>query len=210
MIITDDVMSPTVYKETERCRVYNSWKDKVMHGQFLREVDGKDGVQSWKWMKDSDLEGCTEALICSAQEQAIRTNNTKFCVDKTNDSPMCRMCGERNETVSRIVSECSKLAQKEYKRRHDNIGKLYKKYNIDSKARWYAHSPKGIVERNNIEILWDGVIQCDKEIEARRPDIVIVDKLHNEVQIIDVAIPGDVRVLEKINRKNREIWTFKG
>ena len=46
-------------------------------------------------------------------------------------------------------------------------------------------------------ILWDCVIQCDKEIEARRPDIVIGDKLYNEVKIIDVPIPGDVRTLEK-------------
>ena len=81
------------------------------------------------------------------------------------------MCEEKNETVSHIVSECSKLAQKEYKRRHENVWKyiqwkLCKKYNIDSKARWYEHSPKGIVESNSIKILWDCVIQCDKEIEA--------------------------------------------
>ena len=59
----------------------------------------------------------------TAQEQAIRTNNTKFYIDKTIDSPLCRMCGERSETVSHIVSQCSKLAQKEYKRRHDNVEK---------------------------------------------------------------------------------------
>ena len=56
-------MCTTVYKETERCWVYNPWKDIVMHGQYLRELDGKDDVQSWKWIKDSDLEGCTEASI---------------------------------------------------------------------------------------------------------------------------------------------------
>ena len=46
-------------------------------------------------------------------------------------------------------------------------------------------------------MLWDWAIQCHKEIDARRPDIVIVNKVHKEVKIIDVAIPGDVRVLEK-------------
>ena len=45
--------------------------------------------------------------------------------------------------------------------------------------------------------MWDCVIHFDKEIDARRPDIVIVDKLHKEVKVIDVAIPGDVRVIEK-------------
>ena len=53
-----------------------------MHGQYLRDLDGKDSVQSWKWLKDSDLKGCAEALICSAQEQAMRTNTTKFYIDK--------------------------------------------------------------------------------------------------------------------------------
>ena len=81
-----------------------------MHGQYLRDLDGKDSIQSWKWLRESDLNGCTEALIYSAQEQTIRTNNTKFYVDKTTDSPLSRMCGERRETVSHIVSECSKLA----------------------------------------------------------------------------------------------------
>ena len=41
------------------------------------------------------------------------------------------------------------------------------------------------------------MIQCDRETEARRPDIVVVDKRKREVKIIDIAIPGDVRVCEK-------------
>ena len=31
----------------------------------------------------------------------------------------CRLCGDRDETINHIISECSKLAQKEYKTRHD-------------------------------------------------------------------------------------------
>ena len=87
------------------------------------------------------MKGCAEALICNAQEKAIRTNNTKFYIDKTTDSPLCRMCGERSETVSHIVSECSKLPQKEYKRRHDNVAKyihwkLCKKYILIQKQQY--------------------------------------------------------------------------
>ena len=43
-INTEDVVSPTVYEETERCRACNSWKNKVMHGQYLRDVDGRDSA----------------------------------------------------------------------------------------------------------------------------------------------------------------------
>ena len=45
--------------------------------------------------------------------------------------------------------------------------------------------------------MWDFTIQCDRTIEARRPDIVLVDKKNKEVIIIDIAVPGDSRVKEK-------------
>ena len=31
------------------------------------------------------------------------------------------LCGDRDETISHIISNCSKLAQKEYKTRHDLV-----------------------------------------------------------------------------------------
>ena len=34
----------------------------------------------------------TEALICAAQEQTIRTNHIKYNIDKTADSSTCRLC----------------------------------------------------------------------------------------------------------------------
>ena len=40
------------------------------------------------------------------------------------------------------------------------------------------------------------IIQCDWKIEARRPDIVFIDKKKREVVMIDVATPGDDRVKE--------------
>ena len=38
---------------------------------------------------------------------------------------MCRLCGEREETISHIATECKKLAQKHYKSwRHDQVAKV--------------------------------------------------------------------------------------
>ena len=48
----------------------------------------------------------------------------KHNIDKTAQSPLCRMCDKKNETISHIVSECEKLAQKECKRRHDNVVRI--------------------------------------------------------------------------------------
>lgn len=62
----------------------------------------------------------TEALLCAAQERAIRTNSVKHHIEKTAESPLCRLFGEKVENVDHVVSGCKKLAQKEYKRIHDN------------------------------------------------------------------------------------------
>ena len=76
-----------------------------------------------RWMRKSDFKECNEALIFNAQEESIQTNYTKCNIDKTGESLFCRMCGKRNETISHIVSECGKLAQKECKWKDDSIGR---------------------------------------------------------------------------------------
>ena len=89
----------------------------------MANLEDKDKNNIWRWMRKSDLKGCTDALICTAQEQSIWTNYIKYNIDKTSESPLCRMFGTRNETISHKVSECGKLAQKVYKRRHDSVGR---------------------------------------------------------------------------------------
>ena len=50
-------------------------------------------------------------------------------------------------------------------------------------------------------MLWDINVQCDNVIEARRPDIILIDKKEQKGIIIDIAVPADVRVGEKKERK---------
>ena len=54
-----------------------------------------------------------------------------------------------------------------------------------------------MLETSDVKILWDFNIQTDNEIQARRPDIVVVNKKDRKCYIIDVAVPGDVRIAEK-------------
>ena len=51
----------------------------------------------------------------AAQNSAIRTNHIKARIDKTQQNSKCRLCSDRDETINHIISECSKLPQKEYK-----------------------------------------------------------------------------------------------
>ena len=164
-------------------------------------MEDKDKNNTWRWMRKSDLKGCIEALICSAQEQPIRTNYIKYNTDKTGKSPLCRMCGTRNETISHTLSECGKLARKVYERRYDSVGRYVhwqfcEKLGLNWAKFWYEHEPESVVENKNLKILWDFTTQCDHMIETRRLDIVVVDK-KKETMIIDAAIPGDTRVCKK-------------
>ena len=60
-----------------------------------------------------------ESLLIAAQNNTIKTNHIKARIDKTQQNIRCRLRGNRNETINHIISECSKLVQKEYNNRHD-------------------------------------------------------------------------------------------
>ena len=81
----------------------------------------------------------------------------------------------------KVVSGCSKLAQKDYKRRYDNSGKIvhYKharKCNFKAGDKWYEHQPESALEIEGYNILWDFSIQTGHVTETRRLDFVVVDK----------------------------------
>ena len=101
------------------------WKNKRMCGQFAKEMpETTDEIETWNWPRKANLKVETEAMSFATQEQAIRTNYLRHKIDKIAQSPLCRMCDKKRETISHIVSECDELAQKEYKRRHDNVARI--------------------------------------------------------------------------------------
>ena len=80
--------------------------------------------KTWTWLRKGNFNRETKSLLIAAQNNAVRTNHIKVRIDKTQQNSKCRLCGDRDETINHIISECSKLAQKEYKTRHDWVGKV--------------------------------------------------------------------------------------
>ena len=102
------------------------------------------------------------------------------------------MCKTRDKTVTHIISECSKLAQLNYKARHDRVASavhwsIVKAHGLSHTKSWYEHRADKVVEKK-VKILWDFNIQVDKFIEARRPDIILIRKKKIECLIIDIAV----------------------
>ena len=72
--------------------------------------------------------------------------------------------------------------------------------------------------------MWDFSIQTDHVIEVQRPDLVVVDKKERSCRIIDLAVPGGSRIVEKellrkrmnkieqyqdLGRELQKIWNLK-
>ena len=81
---------------------------------------------------------------------------------------------------SYIISKCSKLAQKEYKTRHDWVSKvihweLSKNLTFDQTNKWYMHNPESVPENETHKLLSDFEIQTDHLISVRRPDLIIIN-----------------------------------
>ena len=66
-----------------------------------------------------------------------------------------------------------------------------------------------VVENHTWKILSDVTIQTDHVIEARRPDMVIIDKNKNECKIIDVACPFDRRIKGKVKNRMKDYNNLK-
>ena len=98
------------------------WEEKQLHGRFKRLINNISHDRIWTWLRKGNFKRRTESLLMAAQNSNIRTNHIKARIDKTQQNSKCRLCGDRDETINHIISECSKLAQKEYKARHVRLG----------------------------------------------------------------------------------------
>ena len=93
------------------------------------------------------------------------------------------MCHKTKPNQTQI-SECCKLAQKEYNSRHDWEVKVINwelckklKFDLTTKCEWH--------------ILWEFEIQTDHLIPTRRPDLVIISKTKKKNQLnSELCRPG--------------------
>ena len=67
----EETVDPKEFEIIKEVQRENEWTAKRMHGQFAADMEDKDKSNTWRWMRKSDLKGCTEAMICSVQEQCI-------------------------------------------------------------------------------------------------------------------------------------------
>ena len=129
--------------------------------------------------------------------------------DNANDNNS-RMCGKGEESISHILAECEKLAQKQCRNwRHDRVVRmihweLCRRYGFKCAEKWYDHIPEGVLENEKSKILLDVRIQTDQQLNHNRPDIVLHDKDKNACKIIGVSCSFDGRVIDSEKEKKEK------
>ena len=155
----------------------------------LKEVNNNDDKRlinishdkTRTWLRKGNFKRETESLLIAAKNNAIRTSHIKARIDKTQQNSKCKLCSDRDKTINHLISRCSKFAQKEYKTRHDWVGKVIhwemcKKFKFDHTNKCYMHNPASVLENDTYKLSWNFEIQTDHLIPARRPGHIIINK----------------------------------
>ena len=119
--------------------------------------------------------------------------------------PLTLLAGSAT-AVAHIVSACSEIAGSLYKARHNNVAaaihhSICQNYEIKMTDNIWLHKPNSVAEKNIVKVLWDFEIRTNRQIQARIPDLVVIDKQTKERLVIDVAIPNDTHIVDKEREK---------
>ena len=161
-------------------------------------------------MKKGNLKKETESTIKAAQDQAPCTKKFRNAVYGENVQSICRVCGAADEKIAHIVSECSKLAQKECKqKRHGNIAKmlhwkLCEIWRFSKVEKWHIQKPDQLLDSEDCKILRGFPIQTDKTLEHNRSDITVIEKTSKKCLLIDPTCPFDIHIEAKEEGKCRK------
>lgn len=199
-------------------RLERTWLEKNLHGQLMRDMGQirYDKQTSFAWLKSGQLKPESESLLTAAQDQAIKTRYIEKRILHTSNSELCRLCKERSETVTHIMSACPVLARKEYIDRHNRVCsqihfEICRHYGSRLPAeKWYVHKPANVTQTpdEKTTILYDHPVRTDRTVAAQnedsgpanRPDIII--KGQKETILIDVSIPADANIIKKEAEKH--------
>lgn len=153
-----------------------------LHGQFERDAKNLKTPDSRirNWLTHG------ESSIVEARDRALNTNS--ICqetylsrVKRTRWKALC---------IMHIVSACSRLTEKDYKKLHDKVWtnlhwNFWQKYSFKVRRKWFQQEAQKEQGNDQVKFFWDRHIQhC-----TCRLGILVVNKPKNECFIVDVAIP---------------------
>ena len=141
-------------------------------GHFKRQTSRILHKKTWTLLKKGNHNRETKLVL-------IKTYYIKARIHKTQQN--CKFCGGGDETFNYMISERSKLTQKDYQTRQDWVSKMIPWElckNLNLTVRVVYTQP--VLENETHKLLSDFEIKTGRLISARQPDLMIVIKKEKE------------------------------
>eukprot|EP00794_Sanderia_malayensis_P011635 gene11635-biopygen9304 len=174
----------TLSSHTVNARYYHLLQDELI-----------DKALAHAWLVDGFLRPQTEGFIAAIQDGKllIKANSTKATGTCT---PRCRLCGQAPETISHIISSCTRHHHSAYKLRHDQALKpvlngLLETMVMDKQICGERSDPKPEYESGRGRMLWEVMVQPDHR--AHRPDMMVYDTEQRIITVVELTESTDCR-----------------
>lgn len=201
-------------KAYEQSQLESAHLQKPLHGKYLKLLGepGYSKKRSLRFLLAAGLRAETEGFIIAAQDGVISTlSYQKRIIGLDLHNTLCRKCGEKEETVAHLLSACSKYAKTEYIYRHDAALRvlyffLRHHYGLDDSPviPYVPESIETVATNKNCKIYWNFSFATTTQIQANKPDLVLLDIKDRRMYIVEFAAPLDENLLKKEKEKHEK------
>ena len=164
------------------------WKD-----QDLSLKECYTWLKGWKAAPTHTIAGIEELHQQLLPTKIYHQKKTGF---NTTDI-MCRMCGEKPESLAHVIAGYGVLAQTKYLSIHNAALKIpfFEMLNdmelIESTPPWYSLvQPKPVYQNDRAESYWDVPVYAESTVvKSNRVNVRLVDKEKKEVLLVEMTYP---------------------
>ena len=132
--ITEELSQPNEKSDTKQDGIQHTkaslgeslkkkWENKVMHGQYIRNIDRQliSEEDAFLWLSKGDLKAQTESELVAAQDQTLQTKYYATKILNTETNGKCRLYQQFDGKTDHIIAACPILAKEQYIKRHARV-----------------------------------------------------------------------------------------
>ena len=185
--------------------------DKPMHGVFYKNIEdlGLSKRLTFAFLRSAGLKSETEGFIMACQDGVFNTLvYRRRVMGMEVPDVSCRACRRAPETVMHLLSACPTYAVSAYIQRHNAALRvlyyhLRHSYEIDeTPVLPYAPGDiESVVGNEKCLIYWNYSFPTVRQIQANKPDIVLLDRQLKTMYVIEFSAPAENNIVMKEEEK---------
>ena len=202
-------------KAAQAIRLIETLTAKTIHGVYYQTclAPENDTAGCHAWLMDGRVRAETEALVVAAQDGVLHTNRYQAEVLRNGTDPQCRVCRNGVETIGHILSICEAHTWFLIKERHDRVVyqmvlALARSQSLAVPDSWgwrpQGWQGVGVLEGDKAKLVVDVSMPTERDLTARRPDIIVYLKERNQVVILEVAVAWETLLEEREKEKSNK------